>query len=101
MAKKQIIWSKRADAELVNVLEFYNERNGNTNYSLKILNHIEDLLRALTEHETMGRLTSDMRSRVLVMDVYLIFYEVTENNIEILSFWDNRQNDKNRIDSKD
>jgi toxin YoeB len=101
MAKKQIIWSKRAEVELLHVLEFYNERNGNTNYSLKILLEVEDLLNALSKHELMGRLTSDQRSRVVVMDVYLLFYEITKNNIEILSFWDNRQDNQNRIDSTD
>lgn len=101
MAKKQVIWSKRANAELVNVLEFYNERNGNSKYSLKILVEVEDLLKALSENELMGRLTSDRRSRVIVMEVYLIFYEINDNKIEILSFWDNRQDNKKRIDSKD
>ncbi|NCT18856.1 MAG: plasmid stabilization system [Flavobacteriaceae bacterium CG_4_8_14_3_um_filter_34_10] len=101
MAKKQIIWSKRANTELVNVLEFFNERNGNTYYSAKILNEVEDILKVLSENELMGRLTSDRRSRVVVMEVYLIFYEVMDSKIEILSFWDNRQNNKKRIDSKD
>jgi len=101
MAKKQIIWSKRANTELVNVLEFFNERNGNTYYSAKILNEVEDILKILSENELMGRLTSDRRSRVVVMEVYLIFYEVMDSKIEILSFWDNRQNNKKRIDSKD
>jgi len=101
MAKKQIIWSKRANTELVNVLEIFNERNGNTYYSAKILNEVEDILKVLSENELMGRLTSDRRSRVVVMEVYLIFYEVMDSKIEILSFWDNRQNNKKRIDSKD
>ena len=31
------------------------------------------------------------------MKVYLIFYEINGNIIEILSFWDNRQDDSKRI----
>jgi len=34
MAKKEIIWSARANLELKEILEFYNEQNGNVNYSL-------------------------------------------------------------------
>jgi plasmid stabilization system protein ParE len=100
MAKKQVIWSKRANAELVSVLEFFNERNGNSNYSLKILKEVEDILNALSENELMGRLSSDRRTRVIVMGVYLIFYDITEERIEILSFWDNRQDENKRIDIK-
>lgn len=33
------------------------------------------------------------------MKVYLIFYEINENVIEIISFWDNRQ-DKIKIKNK-
>lgn len=101
MAKKQIIWSNRANAELLNVLDFFNERNGNANYSLKILNEVEEILKAMSENELMGRLTSDRRSRVIVMDVYLILYEIIDTKIEILSFWDNRQDTKKQIDLKE
>lgn len=34
------------------------------------------------------------------MDVYLIFYEIHNNQIEVLSFWDNRQNPEGRVDNK-
>ena len=98
MAKKEIIWSKRAYSELKSILEFYNKRNGNTNYSLKLLEEIEDLLNTLSRSEYIGRLTSNKKTRVVVMKVYLIFYEINDNRIEILSFWDNRQDDIKRID---
>ena len=97
MAKKEIIWSKRAYSELKSILEFYNKRNGNTNYSLKLVNEIEDILNTLSQQEYLGRLTSNKKTRVVVMKVYLIFYEINGNIIEILSFWDNRQDDSKRF----
>jgi toxin YoeB len=96
MAKKEIIWSPGAKSELRKILEFYNERNGNSKYSLKILDEIDDLLNTLSQSEFIGRLTSNKKSRVLVMKVYLIFYEINENTIEILSFWDNRQDERKK-----
>ena len=87
----------RASQELKSVLEFYNHRNKSTKYSLKILNEIDDLLNSLSKNEFIGRLTSNKRTRVLPMNVYLIFYEINENQIEILSFWDNRQNQNKSI----
>ena len=96
MAKKEIIWSDLAKLEFSNVLEFYVFKNGSSDYSLKILEEVEDLLETLSKNEFIGRLTSNKITRVIPMKVYLIFYEINANQIEILSFWDNRQDIKNR-----
>jgi plasmid stabilization system protein ParE len=96
MAEKEIIWSKLAKLQLANVLEFYVQRNGNSNYSLKILSEVEDLLVTLSKAELIGRLSSNKFTRVISMKVYLIYYEINGNRIEIVSFWDNRQDIENR-----
>lgn len=96
MVDKKIIWSNHAKNELRKILEFYNERNGSEKYSLKILNEIEELLKTLSKSEFIGRLTSNKITRVIPMKVYLIFYEINENVIEIISFWDNRQDEIKR-----
>lgn len=97
MAKKEIIWSSRANTELRETLAYYTEQNGNSKYSLKLLNEIEDLLDTLSQSEFMGRLTKNKKTRVVVMKVYLIFYEINDGRIEILSFWDNRQDAERRM----
>ncbi len=97
MAKKELIWSSRANTELKDIFEFYNERNSNTDYSLKLLEEIDDLLNTLSQSVFIGRLTENKRTRIVVMKVYLIFYEINEDRIEILSFWDNRQDTKRRL----
>ena len=98
MAKRTIIWSTRAESELKSVLDFYNSRNGNNKYSLRLLDQIRQITDILSENEFIGRLSENKRTRVIVMSVYLIFYEIVESEIHILSFWNNRQNPKNRID---
>jgi len=98
MAGKQIIWSKRAATELYATLDFFNHRNGNNNYSLRLLKDINDLINTLSVSEFIGRLTENKKTRVLVLKVYLIFYEIQDNQIEILSFWDNRQNTLKRLE---
>lgn len=96
MAEREIVWSKLAKIQLSNVLEFYVQRNGNSKYSLKILSEVEDLLETLSKTELIGRLTSNKFTRVISIKVYLLFYEINGNRIEIISFWDNRQNIENR-----
>ncbi len=97
MAKKRIVWSPRAKHELTGVLDYFNKRNGDTIYSLKLLNQLEELLDTLSQSEFMGRLTSNKKTRVVIMKVYLVFYEIANDRIEILSFWDNRQDDSKRL----
>ena len=94
MAQKEIIWSDLAKLQFSNVLEFYVFRNGSITYSLKLVNEVEYLLKTLSKFEFIGRLTSNKTTRVIVMKVYLIFYEINEDKIEIVSFWDNRQNNE-------
>ncbi len=97
MADKKIVWSTRAGLELKQILEFYNVRNGSTAYSLRITNEVDYLLKILSKNELVGRLTSNKHTRVIPMKAYLIFYEVNENTVEIVSFWDNRQDNQKRM----
>ena len=45
MVKKEIIWSKLAKLQFKAILEYYVERNGNENYSLKLVDEVEDVLK--------------------------------------------------------
>jgi toxin YoeB len=96
MVKKEIIWSETAKLQFANTLEYYVERNGNAKYSLKLIDEVENLLNTLSKSELIGRLTSNKFTRVIPMKVYLLFYEINGNRIEIVSFWDNRQDIKRR-----
>ena len=98
MAKKQIIWSKKAEEELIAALEFYNIRNKSTAYSLKLLNQIEQKTELITKNNFLGRLAEDGQTRILVLDDFLIMYQVEEKHLEIVSFWHNKQNPERRID---
>ncbi|HKL40567.1 MAG TPA: type II toxin-antitoxin system RelE/ParE family toxin [Cryomorphaceae bacterium] len=95
MARKKVIWSTRAKLEFYSILEYFLERNGSNTYSLKLLDEIEKLTDDLALNPSLGRLTTDRSSRVIPHKDYLIFYQISDLFIEILSVWDNRQNDQN------
>ena len=97
MAVKKIIWSKRASEEFKEILNFFIERNGNTDYSLKLFTEVQRLIKTLSRSELIGSITSNKITRVISMDVYLIFYEINNDTIEIVSFWDNRQDPEKRL----
>jgi plasmid stabilization system protein ParE len=91
MVIKEIVWSDLAQMQLKQVLEFYMDRNGNPNYSKKLLDEVDGVIHAISANESIGRLTSNKSTRVVVMKVYALFYEVHQSRIEIVSFWDCRQ----------
>ncbi|CAG5078011.1 type II toxin-antitoxin system RelE/ParE family toxin [Parvicella tangerina] len=101
MATRKVVWSPRASKELKAILEFYILRNGNKRYSKKVLNSVEKLMTTIASNNHIGRPTSNDRTRVVTHDVFLIFYEISEDEINILSFWDNRQNPDNSITKVD
>jgi plasmid stabilization system protein ParE len=91
MAERKIIWSTRAEDELLKVLEFYINRNGNTTYSTKLLNNVEKSVSLLINYPSLGHLTENRITRVIVKDKFMIFYEVDDSYIQVVSFWDTRQ----------
>jgi plasmid stabilization system protein ParE len=99
MGKRTVIWTKRAEDELKNVLEFYIERNQSNYYSLKLIEEVEKVTKLISSFPLMGRISNNGKTRVLVKNKFLIFYEVYTNAIAIMSFWDGRQNPEKRMDS--
>ena len=98
MAFKKIIWSDIAKLQFRDILEFYTERNKSVTYSLKLLKETEDLLDILSKNEFIGRLTSNKSTRVIPFKAYLIFYDIRDDRIEIISYWDNRQ-DQSKLEN--
>ena len=96
MAERKVIWSKRAETELKSILEFYTQRNQSADYSLSILENIERYTDLLKDYPELGRLSENKKSRILVIREFLLIYDLTQN-IEVLSFWDNRQNPNKKV----
>lgn len=62
MAEKSVIWSKRANVEFREILEFYTQRNGNSKFSLKILQKVNEIISLIQENENIGRLTENKKN---------------------------------------
>jgi len=92
MLKRKLIWSSRAKIELLEILNFYKKRNGNANYSRKFYTRTEELLELSRTHSFVGKRTDFENVRVLIVDDYLIFYEVSNVEITVLTIWGSRRN---------
>jgi len=92
MAKRKIIWSNRAQIQLISILSFYAERNGNKRYSLKLFEKINREIKKLADYTDLGFKTDFPNVRGLIVDEYIIYYQVDNSKIDILVIWDSRMN---------
>jgi toxin YoeB len=92
MAKRIIVWSEDAKSELKNILEFYSYKNKSKTHSKNLYKKIQSELNLLIKQPAIGKKTDLINIRGLIIDNHIIYYEVNENHIIILSVWDTRQN---------
>ena len=57
MAKYKIEWSIEARSDLLDMLEFYYQRNGNANYSRKLNSKINKSISLITQNPFLGKKT--------------------------------------------
>lgn len=89
---RQIVWTENAQKERISILSFWNEQNHSFIYSKKLNGLIKESLKLICKFPTIGKRTKKENVRVKVLRDYLIIYEITANEIVVLSFWDCRKN---------
>ena len=92
MAKRVIIWTSNAKLELKHILEFYNFRNKTKTYSQNLYRKMQAELSLIILHPEIGKKSDLINVRGLIIENHIVYYEVNENHIIILSIWDTRQN---------
>jgi plasmid stabilization system protein ParE len=94
MVEKKLIWSLRARQNLIDTLEFFRLRNRSTTYSEKLYLKIQTALKRVCTQSLIGRPTSKEGVRFIIVIDYMIFYKTKAKSIEVLAFWDTRQDPK-------
>lgn len=92
MVKNKVNWSHRAKISLFRILDFYAERNKSASYSKKLYKRFNKELSVLTRQPNIGIKTDFESVRGLIVDDFILFYEIKEDSIVVLTVWDCRQN---------
>ena len=82
----KIIWQPSAKKQLTNTLEYFSARNGNNNYSIKLLKSVTDTISNLTKFPNLGKPTEIANVLELIHLDYSIFYVIDTNKIDIVLF---------------
>lgn len=94
MAKHDVIWTKTADLQFVGVLEYWVTRNKSTNYSKKLVKLVSRKTNQISQKPFIYKATDFKSIRVASMGNFSIYYKVTDKQIIVVAFWDNRQDPK-------
>ncbi|MBK9213338.1 MAG: type II toxin-antitoxin system RelE/ParE family toxin [Saprospiraceae bacterium] len=97
MGKPKIIWSHKAQIKLFEILEYYTQRNKSKVYSIKLYNKFTKELSLLHFQPEIGIKTEIEPVRGLIVDEYILFYEITTSQIIVHTIWDCRQNPNDLI----
>lgn len=95
MVKRKIIWTLKAKKQLFSILEYFAERNKSKTYSLKLYKKIKSEILVTLKQPNIGKQTDILNVRGLIIENYIVFYELLDTNIIILNIWDCRQNPEN------
>ena len=95
MAERKIIWSHKARIKLYDILKYYADRNKSKSYSAKLHKKIYQKIQLLKNHPFLGIKTDSENIRAVIIENYILFYEIEPEKIIIHTIWDSRQNPEN------
>jgi plasmid stabilization system protein ParE len=89
---KRIVWTHTAKKARQEILEYWIEHNGSSEYSKKLSKQFRAKVALLESQHYMGKPTNFENVRVSLVSYFSIFYKVLADKIIIVGIWDNRRN---------
>jgi plasmid stabilization system protein ParE len=94
MAKRNVVWTRTADLQFVGILEYWVKRNKSNTYSIKLLKLVTERTNQIAETPFIYKSTDFKDIRIASLGNYSIYYKVSDADLIISAFWDNRQDPK-------
>jgi plasmid stabilization system protein ParE len=91
MDRRKVVWTKNSEIQLHEILEFFTKRNKSGLYSSKLYKKFKAELKTVAKNPELGIKTKLEQIRGLIIDDYILFYEILDDRIIILKVWDCRQ----------
>ncbi len=94
MVKRNVVWTKTADLQFVGILEYWVKRNKSNSYSKRLVGLVSERTRQIAKEPLIYKSTDFKDTRVASLGNFSIYYKVSDKQIIISAFWDNRQDPK-------
>lgn len=87
----QIEWTDKALENLFEILNYWEERNGSRNYSLKLYQMFLDALEVLSKYPQSGIQTDNILLRKKTVRDYYIYFSIDESHLTVMGISDARR----------
>ena len=96
---RSIIWAEPAIEEFQNILDYWDQKTNTDKYSNRLVENTDKILNLVSQNPQMGAQTKIDTIRMrLILNKFYVFYQIREDIILIVKFWDTRQNpNKNEL----
>ncbi len=95
MVKREIKWTSRALSDRTDILEYWYDRTGSVDYSVKLQELFTATTRLFSKMPDAGKEFDQARNiRFVIIKYYRIYYTYTDQDFVVLSIWDTRRNQK-------
>ena len=91
MAKRTVVWTESAARQRREILRYWTVRNRSSTYAEKLIKLIAVRIKVILKFPESFKSTIYPETRISAMGHFSILYKITENQIIVTSFWDNRQ----------
>ncbi len=98
MVKRTVKWTRTADIQYVGVLEYWVKRNKSNRYSKKLIQEITKLTNQIVANPLAFKSVGFNDNRLAQLRHYSVIYQITDREIIVTAFWDNRQDPKKLVE---
>ena len=91
--RKSIIWGEIAKRQFKKAL-IYCQKNDNIVFSFLLVSEVQHTFELILENNYIGKQIPKTNFRSILVYSFLIIYEVTDQNIAVILFWNTRKNPK-------
>lgn len=91
---KQIVWTEQAENQRIEILNYWNNRNGSNTYSIKLNKKINKSVSTILNFPESGKMSRHRGIRIKIIRDYHLFYREIDNVINVLTFVDMRRDPK-------
>ena len=94
MAERVIVWTKTAIKQRREILKYWQLKNKSFNYPEKIIRLTRKRISIILKNPLAFKKTNFLDTRESAMGYFSIYYKITDTQLIITAFWDNRQDPK-------
>src|SRR5690625_2833873 len=94
MVKRNVVWTRTAELQFIGILDYWVKKNKSNTYSKSLITQFSKRTKQIAQTPLIYKSTNFKDIRVASLGNFSIYYKITDTQIIITAFWDNRQDPK-------